>query len=189
MTISDLWLYFLPVTDNIVVRDRIGLLVTTCLTLALIMCLMMAIWWLSGDLQRETVWFSIIFFLVLSGISYLAYATYLLLASWILVLCLTLLVAADTYYFGVSSPSSVAYTIPILVSAFNLGLTAALCLAFLIVLVIWLSAFGELTEWYQPQLSKARSHRTFNAPLMTVIFFVIALLAGLWSDTLIANLS
>lgn len=193
MTLSswliDLWLHLLPVTDDVVVRSRIGLIVTTCLVFVLIMCFMIATWWLSGDLQRETVWFSVIFLLILSGISFLAYATYWVAASWLLIICLTLLMAADTYYFGVSSPSLAAYSVPILISAFTLGLTAALCLAFFIILVIWLCAFSELTEWYQPQLPKARSHRTFNAPLMTVIFFLIALLAGLWSDTFVAYLS
>ncbi len=179
----------MPSSDNALLQVRTGLIVIICLAFVLIALLLVLTWLFSGDLQKQTVWAAAAFMVFLLTVSTLAYLTYWQLASWLLIIILVLIAAADTYVFTVASPLSILYVVPILIAAFNFGLGASIFIASTAVTFIWLSALGELTEWYNPQIPKARSHLTFNAPVLTVMLFTVALMSGLWSQSIVTLLS
>lgn len=183
-----IWNLVLPPGENALLQIRAGLIVIVCLAFALIALLLVMTWLLSGDLQKKTVWAAAGFMVFLLTAGLLAYLTYWQLASWLLIIVLIVISAADTYAFTVASPLSILYVIPVLIAAFNLGLLTSILIASLAVAFIWLSALAELTEWYNPQIPKARSHRTFNAPVLTVMLLTVALMSGLWSQSVVTLL-
>jgi hypothetical protein len=109
------------------------------------------------------------------------------LAAWVLVLLLASLVTGSAAGYGVASASTAAYVLPILLAACALGLGAGLGLAGASAGIVWLLAWGERAGWVQPQLEPQSYHLTFNAPTLTLLFVLVALVSGTWSRHLVRH--
>jgi len=179
-----LWTWLLPDDGDALVRARAGLVVATCLGLMAATLALILTWLISGDLQLETVGAGLVLALLLAGLIALARGGRVSLATWLLVALLALLTTLDAAAFGLGSPASAGYLVPIVLAACGLGLWAGLGAALLGSAAVWLVAVGASAGWYEPYILFDESHLTFNAPFYTVIFCLVALLAGSWSQHL-----
>jgi hypothetical protein len=174
----------LPTTESTLARGRAGLVLATSLALGGAIAFLILAWLVSGDLQWETVMAGIVFIALLAGVAALARVGRIAAATWALVGLLTLAITADVVPFGVGSLAAAGYVIPIVVAACGLGLAAGLGIAAFGAAVAWLVAWATTAGWYQPLVPPEISHLTFNAPALTVIFGILALVAGLWTQYL-----
>jgi hypothetical protein len=163
-------------------RKRVRLIIATCLGLTGAVAFILLYWIFSGSLEQfETVIAGIIFGLIMGGIGLLAQRGRVAFAAWLLVGGLTLLISADLTEYGVTTPASVSYVIPILLAAFCLGFWPAMAVAALGSSVGWVVAWMQTSSTYATPGAEL-SQLTFNAPILTVILFVSALMAGYWSQ-------
>ncbi len=108
------------------------------------------------------------------------------LAAWLLVSLLSILILADTTDYGLSSPSIGSFLIPIVLAACTLGLAAAVGVAVFGSIGVWLIAIALSAGWYQSSAPFTIDQLTFNAPVLTVIFLLVASIVGWWSRYTIA---
>jgi len=162
-------------------RGRATLIIASCLGLAAAVLAMLLVWWISGDLQAVTVAGILAFILLLVGIAALAWGGRATLAAGLLVALLALLILVDAAAFGLGSPAAASYVVPVVLAACTLGLAPAIGVALFGSVAVWLIAWAASAVWYQPLIPFAPSHLTFNAPLFTVLFWLVALIVGSWS--------
>lgn len=173
--------WLLPRSADALARGRAGLVVAACLGLAIAMLGLLLVWLISGDLQVETVVGMLVFVLVLAGIAALARGGRPRLAAGVLILLLVLLVTVDAGSYGLGSPAAAAYFVPVVLAACSVGFLAGIGVALFGSAATWVIAWGTTAGWYQPFLPAEPSHLTFNAPLYTVLFVLVALIVGSWS--------
>ena len=178
-----MWSKLLPKTDDHLTRSRAALISVTSLGLAAAVLFIIGYWILSGSLEDwETLVAGAVFILILAGIATLARSGRVALAAWLLVSLLTLLIAADCVEYGIGSPSTAGFVIPIVLAACALGFWPGLGVAAASVTVVWIGAWSTTTGLYGPPADI--SHLTFNAPALTAIFLLTALIVGFWSRSL-----
>lgn len=176
-----LWTQLLPDTTDVWARGRAGLVAAACIGLAGAMIALILTWLISGDLQWETVVATLIFIAILAGIVALSRGGRTLLAAWLLVGLLTVLMTVDIIPYGLGSPSIAGYVIPIVLAACGIGFGAGLAVAGVGSATAWLVAWATTSGLYKPWEPVHISHLTFTAPAMTVIFFLTAMIVGVWT--------
>lgn len=178
---KDAWKTMLPPTESDLDRGRAGLVLATSLALSGAVVFLILTWLISGDLQWQTVVAGTIFVALLAGVAALARGGRIAAATWALVGLLTLLITADVIPYGAGSLAAAGYVVPIVIAACGLGLEASLGIAAFGATAIWLAAWAATAGWYQPLVPPEISHLTFNAPALTAIFGILALVVGLWT--------
>ncbi len=160
---------------------RQRLVMVTSLGVAGAVLFMVLFWVFSRSLEDiETIYAAAVLILILGGIAWLARRGRDKLAAWLLVGMVGLIIAVDLPYYGIGSPSAASFVIPIVLAACALGFWPGLGLAAFSTLVVWVVAWGTTSGgWLTPPT--AIDHLTFNAPALTIIFFLVALIVGYWN--------
>ncbi len=179
--LHSIWQALLPNEDDLLLRGRAGLVAVTCLGLMAVVLALILVWLVTGDLAWETVLLGLILSLLLTGIVALARIGRVRSATWLLVLLLLLLITADAASFGLGSPAATAYIIPVLLATCGLGLWAGLGIALFSSVAVWLIAWGAFAAWYEPWEPFDLWHLTFTAPFLTVLLWLVVLMAGFWT--------
>ncbi len=187
--LRSIWQSLLPDAEDALLRGRAGLIAITCLGLMAMALALILVWFITGDLAVETVLLGILLSLLLAGIMALARTGRVRLATWLLLGLLLLLITADAASFGLGSPAATAYVIPVLLAACGLGLPASLGVALFGSGAVWLIAWGAFAAWYEPWEPFAVWHLTFTAPFLTVVLWLVALIAGFWNHAVTGVLS
>jgi hypothetical protein len=172
---------FFPIFDDPVLTGRAKLIVVASLGVMLAVWALVLTWLISGDLADVTVVAALIFSAVMIGLAALARSGRVSLAAWLLVILLGVLILADTADYGLGSPTIASFLIPIVLAACTLGLAASVGVAVLGSAGVWLIAVALSAGWYQSSMPFRIDHLTFNAPLLTVVFLLVAVVAGWWS--------
>jgi hypothetical protein len=163
-------------------QKRSRLIIATCFGLIGAVAFIILFWIFSGSLEDiETIFAGIIFSLLMGGIAWLAHKGKVTLAAWLLVAFLTLLITLDMIGYGITTPAPASFVLPVLLAAFCLGLWPALGTAALGSVVGWIVAWLGTSSIYAPADADI-ADLTFSAPVLTVILFVSALMAGYWSS-------
>ncbi len=177
----------LPITDDTLLRGRAMLVVATCLGLSAAYAALIIFWFLTGDLDWESIVIWGVFSAILGGFVALARRGRVTLAAWGLVGLLTLLVAADVSSYGLGEPGAAAFVLPIVLASTALGLWPAMTVALVSSAAVWLIAAAEIAGRWDWLPAPVESHLTFNAPMYTVIFVLVALVSGLWNRYVTQN--
>ena len=172
---------WLPATNDPIVSGRAKLIIVTSLGMMLAAWGLVLTWLISGDLEGITVIAAVIFSAVMIGLATFAHSGRVSLAAWLLVILLCVLILADTAAYGLGSPSIGSYLIPTVLAACTLGFAASVGVAVFGSAVIWMMAAALYSGWYQSAAPFQVDHLTFNAPVLTVIFLLVAVIVGWWS--------
>jgi hypothetical protein len=183
------WDWLLPATENILLRGQAGLVIAACLGLALAALALVVTWAITGDLLRQTVLATALLALILIGIGALAREGWVTLAAGALVILLTLIITSIVATYGLGSISASGYVLPIVLATCAVGLWAGLFVALTSAATLWILAWGERAGWRRPLLPTHIHHLTFNAPALTVLFLLTALMGGVWTGYVIRLLS
>lgn len=164
------------------VYQHAQLIKLTCFSLTGAIVFFLLYWILSNSLEEVTSIFAGgVLVLILNGIALLAHKKHVKPASWLLIGLLFLLVTIDLISYGIESLSAAFYVIPILLTAFCLGKWLALGMATLSSAVGWLTAWVEISTSHT-QTPVDTSLLTFNAPMLTIILFSVAIISGYWGN-------
>ncbi len=170
-----------PSFNDPILTGRAKLIAVTSLGLILAAWALVLTWLISGDLEGITVVAALIFSGVMAGLLTLARSGRVRAAAWLLIGLLGVLILADTADYGLGSPAVVSFIIPIVLAACTLGFAAAIGVAAFGSSVLWLIAIALSAGWYQSSAPFQIDHLTFNAPVLTVIFLLVASIVGWWS--------
>jgi hypothetical protein len=173
--------HFFPTFDDPILTGRAKLIMVTSLGMILAAWALVLTWLISGDLEGITVFAAAIFSGAMFSLAALARSGRVVLTAWLLVVILCVLVLADTVDYGLGSPTIGSYLIPIVLAACTLGLAASVGVAVIGSAMLWLIAVALSSGWYQSYTPFQIDHLTFNAPMLTVIFLMVAVIAGWWS--------
>jgi hypothetical protein len=169
-------LFTLPEESN---ARRIAMLVIiTCAAIMLGASALILTWIVSGDLQLETVAAAGALFLILAGLVLLAVRGGGRAALGTLAILLFFVVAADLTEYGLHTSMAAAFLIPILLIACGLGMRAGIGAALICSAFGWLQAAAENAGWINVPYPVDISHLTFDAPALTVVFLLCAVIAG-----------
>ena len=177
------WENLLPATDDVLKRSRAELTIATCLGLSAAIGFILIIWIISRSLEQiETDFAGLVLVVIFGGIGALARSGRATAALWTLIGLLLVLVTLNLVGYSIASTSSAAYVLPILLAACGLGLKAGLGVAGISAACAWGLAWGEVAGWMPTSSPPDISRLTFDAPALTVIFFLAALIVGVWSQ-------
>ena len=136
-------------------------------------------WALTGTLTDwETVVGGVFMLGILAGLVALARKGRPGLAAGLLVGMLFLLVGADVTYYGLGSPSAMAFLLPVLLVALVFGLKPGLGVAIVAAVVVFGVAWASLNGMIAVETLVDESHLSYNAPVISVILLFCAGLAG-----------
>ena len=168
------WARLLPEFADAEERARARAVLAACGGMIAACAALLCTWLLSGDLEGITVIAAGIFVAILIGIAALARRGRVTLSGWLLTGLLATLITADAWSYGLGSPAATAYIIPIVLAISALGAKAGWGLATASSLSVMLLAWGEVAGWHTPLSPVEVSHLTFNAPLLSVVFLLTA---------------
>ncbi len=172
---------WLPATADPLVAGRARLILATCVGLILAAWGLALTWLISGDLQPETVIVMIVFSLILLGIAAVSRSGRIILAAWLLIVILGLVTVYDAIYYGLGEPDIVFFVLPIILAACLIGLSAGMITAIIGTIVTWGLAVGAMQGWLEVAIPFQMDHLTFNAPVISIIFLLVALIVGWWN--------
>lgn len=172
----------LPKTDNRADRARAALVLVTCGAVILASLAMLLFWVFTGSLEEiSTVVADAVLIIILFGMVLLVRRGYTRLALWLLITLLAFLTLDISTMYGVNTLSSSGFLLPIILAACGAGLWAGLALALVGSLGMWIIAFASSTGALQPWIPFEVSNLTFDAPFLTVLFFLVAFILGVWA--------
>jgi hypothetical protein len=120
----------------------------------------------------------LVFIAILAGLAVLARRGRPGLAAGLLAGLLYLVVSADVMYYGLGSPSAMAFLLPVVLIACTLGLRPGLVAAALAALVVFGAAWASLNGALAVAIPVDESHLSYNAPVISVILLFCAGLVG-----------
>ncbi|HPH94770.1 MAG TPA: hypothetical protein PKW33_01945 [Anaerolineaceae bacterium] len=158
---------------------RARIVTAACLCLSLVVIAVIGGWAVTGTLTDwETVAGGVIFIAILAGLAVLARRKYPEWAAGILAGLLFLMVSADVAYYGLGSPSAMAFLLPVMLTACIFGskpgLAAAALAAGVVFCVAWASLNGSLAVAAPVDIS----HLSYNAPVISVILLFCGGVSG-----------
>lgn len=174
-------LRWLPSTTDPLLTGRAKLILATCVGLILAVWALVLVWLLSGDLEIETVIVMIVFSIMLIGIAIVSRSGRVMLAAWLLIVLLGLAILSDAAYYGLGAPGIFAFTLPVVLAACLIGLTGGMIIAVIGTLAAWGVAIGAMQGWLDVSVPFQMDHLTFNAPLISIVFLLTALIVGWWN--------
>jgi hypothetical protein len=142
-------------------------------------------WALTSTLEDiETLYAGAIFCLLLAGIAALAHTGRPRPAAWLLSGLMAALVVYTMYDYGPATMSNAGYLIPIILAGLALGWREGLGFALAGSLAVWAISFASANSAIQTAIPYAESDLSFNAPMLTLIYLLVASMTGAWSRAL-----
>lgn len=172
---------WLPNTTDPLLNGRARLILMACVGLILAVWGLALTWLISGDQEIETVIVAIVFSIVLLGIVAVSHSGRIMLAAWLLIVLLGMVVLSDFVYYGLGAADIFAFILPIILASCLTGLVGGMLTAVGGVLATWGTAIAAMQGWLKVLTPFQMDHLTFNAPLISIVFLLTALIAGWWS--------
>jgi hypothetical protein len=177
-----MWKQLFPPFKDPLEQGHARLVIASCLGLMVSAVAVILVWLISGDLQGETVIAGLIFALILFAMVMLVHRRHVKGAAWSLVGFLMLLITLDVAGFGLGSISGAAYFLPIALAGCVLGPRGSMSVSGVASLIIWGVALAGQNKWYEPVIPFEIFQLTFNAPVLTVLFLLVGLMIGSWTQ-------
>ncbi|MEW6400762.1 MAG: hypothetical protein AB1649_03120 [Chloroflexota bacterium] len=172
---------FLPKTEDRIDRTSAVLVLSTSGAVILGSLVFILFWIFTASLEElATVAAGVVLVIIVFGIMLLVRRGNIRLGLWVLTSLMAILTLEISREYGVSTLSSAGFVIPIVLAACGAGLWAGLLLALIGSAGMWAIAFASSTGALQPWLPYEISNLTFDAPFLTILFFLVAFILGVW---------
>ena len=164
--------------------DQMRAVVVTSTSLAIgAAALLLALYWVATrSLERKETIFAMLLTLILLALCiWLSMNGRVLAGAWLLTVLMLLINFWNMAWYGISNSSAAAYIIPILVAITCLGPAAGWVVTLLgcaFVFAIPLLQFMAVIKTIRPF---EISILTFDAPVLTLIYLIVAILANAWT--------
>lgn len=191
MSFVDLITNFLPKSYSQFDQIRAIIIISTSLAISGAMLLLILYWVATKSLEtKTTVFVAFATILPLAVCSGFALRGQVIIGAWMLIILMVLINFLNMAFYGISSSSSAAYIIPILLATFCLGANVG----------IWITGFGcvlvfaipilQFRGVIKPLLPFNISSLTFDAPVLTLIYLLVIIIVNNWvgsSNSLLLN--
>ena len=155
--------------------------ITTSLAIGGAMVLLVLYWLLTKSFETiKTIFAMLAIMLVLAICIGLATNHQVKLGAWILILLMLLINLANMAGYGIATSASSAYFIPILLTIFCIGIGAGYIITFVGCVFVFGIAFLQSKEKLKTFLPYQVSHLTFDAPVLSLLYVLTAVIAGSW---------
>lgn len=105
----------------------------------------------------------------------------LTVGTWIFIILMVLVNFANMSLYGISSSSSAAYTIPILLAMFCIGTNAGFGITILGCIFVFLVPTLQSRGMIKSILPFHISSLTFDAPVLALIYLLVAIIVSSWA--------
>lgn len=159
--------------------------IITSLAVSGAMLLLVIYWLVTKSFETiKTIFAMVGIMLTLAVCIWLALNYQVSLAAWILILLMLLLNFANMLSYGIATSASAAYLIPILLAMFCISLSTGYVIALLGCVSVFVIAFLQSQEKIKTLLPYQVSHLTFDAPVLSLIYMLVAVIGGSWATPL-----
>ncbi len=156
---------------------KVRLITIVSVSMAAAMLLMIFYWIVTASLEDiETIFIALGLVLLLGGIVLIARRGRPRLAGGLLTGLLFLIILAASVSYGVGTPSTAGFLLPIVLAAAALGPAACWLTTGLSLAAIWTAALAAAQGWYEPWISFQPSDLTFTAPFYSLLFVLTAII-------------
>lgn len=107
----------------------------------------------------------------------------LLIGAWMLIILMVLINFSNMALYGISSSSSAAYIIPILLAMFGIGANAGVGVAVLGCIFVFIIPILQSRGILKSILPFEISSLTFDAPVLTLIYILVTLIVYPWASS------
>jgi hypothetical protein len=171
----------LPTSYTLSDQASAVVVIITSLAISGAMLLLVLYWLVTKSFETiKTIFVMLAIMLVLAFCIGLAIKSQVYLAAWILILLLLLLNFANMLGYGIATSASAAYFIPILLAIFCIGAGAGYIITLIGCVFVFGIAFLQSKEKLKTFLPYQTSHLTFDAPVLSLIYALTAVIAGTW---------
>ena len=171
----------LPASYSLSDQASALVVIITSLAISAAMFLLMLYWLLTKSFETIKTFFAmLVIMLVLIVCIRLAINNQVKTAAWILILLMILINLANMASYGIATSASAAYLIPILLAIFCISTGAGYIIAGLGCLFVFGIAFLQSKEKIKTFLPYQASHLTFDAPVLSLVYIVVAFITGSW---------
>jgi hypothetical protein len=178
--------WFVPSSTDWLQYARDSVITIVALILILMIVFLLVFWRITRDLQRWTVYAAAAILLLLGAVVVFAHAGWTLLAALLLIVLLMALFMADIAAFGVSSIGGSAMVVPILLAEIGMGTGAGWIATGICTLAVWVLVWMGASGKYFPRYEQRRDAWTFHAPVLTVLYILVAAIGFVWTSQLLS---
>lgn len=147
------------------------------------MILLVLYWLITKSFETIKTIFVVLIIIFLLGVCIvLVMQGQLVLGSWLLVALMILMNFSNMALYGVGTSSSAAYLIPVVLAMFCIGPNAGFGTALLGSIFVFAIPILQSKGYVKSLLPYSVSNLTFDAPVLTLIYLLVAILVGTWAD-------
>jgi hypothetical protein len=171
----------LPTSYSLSDQASAVVVIFTSLAISVAMLLLVLYWLVTKSFETIKTIFGMLAIMFGLGICiWLAINHQVKTAAWILILILLLLNVANMLGYGIATSASAAYLIPILLAMFCISVSTGYIISGLGCLLVFGIAFLQSKNKIKTILPYQISHLTFDAPVLSLIYILVAFITGSW---------
>lgn len=160
---------------------RAGTIVITALAVSTSMVLLVLYWVVTKSFESiKTIFAAFGIILLLALCVGLAVGGQVVAGSWILIMVLLLLNFVSMAAYGISTPASAGYILPILLAMLCLGSGAGYVVTIFGCVLAFVLPLLHSKGRFNPVFPYKTSDLTFDAPTLSLIYLLVALITGSW---------
>jgi hypothetical protein len=147
------------------------------------MILLVLYWLVTKSFETKITIFVVLAIIFLLGIcTVLVMQGQLAIGAWLLLILMILMNFSNMALYGVGTSSSAAYLIPVLLAMFCIGKNAGIGTALLGCIFVFAIPILQSKGYVKSLLPYSISNLTFDAPVLALIYLLIAILVSNWAD-------
>ena len=171
----------LPTSYSLSDQASAMVVIITSLAISGAMVVLILYWLLTKSFETiKTIFAMLAIMLGLAICVWLAINDQVKTAAWILIVFMLLLNIANMLGYGIATSASAAYLIPILLAMFCINVGTGYIISALGCLLVFGIAFLQSKEKIKTLLPYQVSHLTFDAPVLSLIYILVAFITGSW---------
>ncbi|MBC7875979.1 MAG: hypothetical protein H7Y59_02305 [Anaerolineales bacterium] len=132
---------------------------------------------------KITIYVALLIILLLAGCIGFVMQGQLATGAWMLIILMVLVNFLNMAFYGISSSSSAAYIIPILLAMFSIGANAGVGVAILGCVFVFIVPILQSRGILKSILPFEISSLTFDAPVLTLIYILVTLVVYTWASS------
>jgi len=182
MFLADLIDYLIPKYYSQLDQLRAMTIIGTSFAMGGAMILLVLYWVATKSFEtKTTILVALVIILLLGVCTGFVMQGHLTTGTWMLIILIVLVNSSNMALYGISSSSSAAYIIPILLTMFCIGTNAGFGVTALGCILVFIIPILQSWRIIKSVLPFHISSLTFDAPVLALIYLVVAIIVNSWA--------
>lgn len=184
MFLADLLNNLVPKYYSQIDQMRAVTIIVTSFAIGGAILLLILYWVVTKSFETKiTIYVALLIILLLAGCIGFVMQGQLATGAWMLIILMVLVNFLNMAFYGISSSSSAAYIIPILLAMFSIGANAGVGVAILGCVFVFIVPILQSRGILKSILPFEISSLTFDAPVLTLIYILVTLVVYTWASS------